>query len=103
MYQYLVHAERKGIRAWEFSTYDDRRAFVVYNSNSNKQEAAYTDFVGMETWYADNEESAKLMAKEISRKIPGIMVYIAKVEQVCQSPLSNPVISEVSKKGILPK
>lgn len=108
MYQFLVHVEREHITRWDMAVPQDGRSVAnhYYNAESVKIDYAMgngRNDVDAETWYCADRRTADALATRFAKEKPTRQIYILETVGIAQATVSEPTISAVSQKGVLPK
>lgn len=101
MFRYMVHVSRKNVMQWAYMAV--RIEHLVQAPANLDKRCEWSDFEGMETYYFTQESAAIAFAQEVARQLPGREVLVLKSIAVVQTPAGEPVISNVTDKGVVPR
>lgn len=109
MQPYLVHVERKGLMNWDLEFIPPgqtrHRMYRYANSHTAKVDGHIDrdDPSEMETWYANNEESANALALYLTTKRPDCNVNVYKLTAVSRTTVQPPVLTPYTERGLVPE
>ena len=109
MYPYLVHVEREHVTRWDMAVPGEAgRNQIMHFFNQERVEVDYSmgngrNDVEAETWYCADRKSADALALRFAKEKPGRQIYVVETVSISQSTASEPTVSAVSQKGVLPK
>lgn len=107
MQPYLVHIEREDLDSMNMLVIDDRgraAARRYHNSYNVKVDSTFDNNrpQDMETWYCEDETSARDLCRHLAQKCPGRNVNMYKLAGVATSAPTPASFATYSEKGLVP-
>jgi hypothetical protein len=109
MYNYVVHIEREHLDQWQIAVPDPMRGrdsiINYYQSGTVKIDYSLggKGEAEAETWYCQTKAAAEMLAMKLAKDRPNRAIYIMETIAMAQATSNDPIISQVSQKGVLPK
>lgn len=106
MMQYVVTMVKRRIlrqREW----YDRERGYqsiatVHQYTEFEVEDSDGNDWLDLQTFFFDHKRDADAFALYLATERPGYEVWVAKVENIVAAEISEPIIKQVTDKGVMP-